>query len=143
MKFKPTRLRASAAERTSAGFTLAEVLAALVFMAVVIPVAVEGVRVAGRAGEVGLRKAVATRIAESALNEQIVRGQAQGSGQGGTVEEAGVQYQWSLRSETWSVDQLSLVTVQVTFPVQGQNYEVHVSTLVDPNASALTPQTTQ
>ena len=143
MKFKPTRLRAPVAERASAGFTLAEVLAALVFMAIVIPVAVEGVRVAGRAGEVGLRKAAAARIAERVLNEQVVRGQTQGSGQGGTIEDAGVQYQWSIRSELWSVDQLNLVTAQVTFPVQGQNYEVHVSTLVDPSASAMTPQTTQ
>src|SRR5436190_13357159 len=50
-------------------FTLAEVLAALAFMAIVIPVAVNGLRVANLAGQVGQRKAVAARIAERVLNE--------------------------------------------------------------------------
>ena len=65
----------SDANHCRSAFTLIEVLAALVFMAVVIPVAVEGLRVASRAGEVGRRKAVAGRIAESMLNELIVTGQ--------------------------------------------------------------------
>ena len=48
MKFKP--------KATDAGFTLAEVLAALVFMAILIPVALEGLSIASRAGEVAARK---------------------------------------------------------------------------------------
>ena len=61
--------------KCQAGFTLAEVLAALLFMAVVIPVAVDGLRVASRASVLGQRKAVAARIAESVLNEQVVASQ--------------------------------------------------------------------
>jgi len=40
MRFKPTSCNARAAERRRGGFTLAEVLAALLLMAIVIPVAV-------------------------------------------------------------------------------------------------------
>src|SRR6187401_1688498 len=47
------------AKRVRAAFTLVEVLAALAFMAIVIPVAVDGLRVANLAGQVGQRKAVA------------------------------------------------------------------------------------
>ena len=40
----------SAVSRRQAAFTLVEVLAALTFMAIVVPVAIQGVRVANRAG---------------------------------------------------------------------------------------------
>ena len=71
MKFAIPNLPSSGARRTAnrAGFTLAEVLAALVFMAIVVPVAVEGLRVANLAGQVGQRKTVAARVADRVLNE--------------------------------------------------------------------------
>jgi prepilin-type N-terminal cleavage/methylation domain-containing protein len=113
------------------GFTLAEVLAALAFMAIVIPVAVEGLRVASLAGQVGQRKAVAARIAERVLNERVVTSQTQTAAQRGVVQDGVQQYQWSLRSELWPEDAMRLVTVEVTFPVQGQTYDVRLSTLMD------------
>jgi type II secretory pathway pseudopilin PulG len=117
--------------RTCAAFTLAEVLAALVFMAIVIPVAVQGLRVANLAGQVGERKAVAARIAERALNELIATGQWQQTARNGTVQEDQQEYRWQMRMEPWSEGSLQVVTVQVTFPVQGQDYDVSISTLVD------------
>jgi type II secretory pathway pseudopilin PulG len=131
MRFRPTNRPSSAARPRRAGFTLAEVLAALVFMAIVIPVAVEGLRVANLAGQVGERKAVAARIAERVLNELVVTRQWQTSTQGGTIQEGPQQYRWSMRLETWNQSVLRLLTVQVTFPVQGQDYDVHLSTVVD------------
>jgi type II secretory pathway pseudopilin PulG len=113
------------------GFTLAEVLAALVFMAIVIPVAVQGLRVANLAGQVGERKAVAIRIAERALNELVVTRQWQTSAQNGSTQEGPVPYRWVMRLEPWNQGALRLLTVQVTFPVQGQDYDVRLSTLVD------------
>src|SRR5438094_9140085 len=56
----------------SAGFTLAEVLAALVFMAILILVALEGLSIASRAGEVAARKSVAALVGERSLIEIIV-----------------------------------------------------------------------
>jgi type II secretory pathway pseudopilin PulG len=115
----------------SAAFTLAEVLAALAFMAIVIPVAVEGLRIANHAGQVGHRKAVAARIADRVLNEAIVTGQWRTSTQGGTIQEGQNDYRWALRSEPWQQGAMRLVTVQVIFPAQGENYDVNLSTLVD------------
>ena len=118
--------------RLQAGFTLAEVLAALLFMAIVIPVAMQGLRIASRAGSVAERKAVAMRLAETKLNELIVTGQWQSSAQKGTVEEGLRSYSWTLQSEPWAEDgAMRLVTVHVSVPVSGQDYDVHVSTLVD------------
>ena len=117
--------------RARSAFTLVEVLAALTLMAIVIPVAVDALRLANLAGQVGQRKAVAGRIAERVLNESLVTGQLRGTTQNGLVQEGAQQYQWSIRSEPWSQDAMRLVTVQVAYPVQGRDYEVRLSTLVD------------
>ena len=131
MKFKPAN-RSRAAERARAGFTLAEVLAALLFMAIVIPVAVQGLRIASRAGSVAERKAVAARLAESKLNELIVTHQWSSTASKGTIQEGLNSYPWQLQTEPWAEDgAMRLLTVHVTVPVQGQDYDVHVSTLVD------------
>ncbi|MEO8427782.1 MAG: type II secretion system protein [Verrucomicrobiota bacterium] len=131
MKFKPTIRQSGAAKRGRAAFTLVEVLAALAFMAIVIPVAVDGLRIASLAGQVGQRKAVAARIAERVLNELVITGQFRSPTQGGTIREGVQPYQWSMRSEPWPMDAMRLLTVQVNFPVQGREYDVRLSTLVD------------
>ena len=118
-------------KRGRAGFTLAEILAALLLLVLVIPAAVQGLRTANLAGQVGERKAVAARIGENMLNEVIITGQLQSAVQTGTVQEGPIEYQWSLQVEPWNLGEMSLVTVQVTFPVQGQDYDVRLSTLVD------------
>lgn len=131
MRFKPAN-RSRAVERARAGFTLAEVLAALLFMAIVIPVAVQGLHVASRAGSVAERKAIGARLAETKLNELIVTGQWQSSAQKGTVQDGMRSYSWQLQTEPWVEDAtMRLVTVHVSVPVQGQDYDVAVSTLVD------------
>ena len=121
----------SGARRRCAGFTLAEVLAALVFMAIVIPVAVEGLRLASQVGQVAHRKAIALRLAQNILNELILTGQWQQTSQQGTIEEAPFEFFWRLQAETWIDGVLQMVSVQVTFPVQGQEYDVQLSTLID------------
>ena len=118
--------------RLQSGFTLAEVLTALLFMAIVIPVAMQGLLIASRAGSVSERKAVGARIAERKLNELVITSQWQSAAQKGTVQEGLQSYTWRLQSETWNEDgAMRLVTVHVIVPVQGQDYDVHVSTLVD------------
>jgi len=113
------------------GFTLAEVLAALVFMAIVIPVAVEGLRVANVAGQIGERRAAAARIAGRVIEELAATGQFQQSSQNGVIQEGPRQYRWQMRLEPWNQGALRLLTVQVTFPVQGRDYDVRLSTVVD------------
>jgi type II secretory pathway pseudopilin PulG len=120
-----------AAKKRIAGFTLAEVLAALVFMAIVIPVAVEGLRIANLAGQVGQRKAVAARVADRVLNEMLVTGQVGGLAQDGVIQENQQEYRWRVNSEPWPEDTMLMVQVQVLFNVQGKEYDVRLSTLVD------------
>jgi type II secretory pathway pseudopilin PulG len=120
----------SVKQRRQAAFTLAEVLAAMLFMAIVIPVAILGLRLASQAGEVATRKAIATRIGERVLNETIVTGQTQKSSQMGQTREGQQDYRWTLLIEPSGLDTLRLATVQVFYPVQDKEYDVRLSTLV-------------
>ncbi len=121
-----------AAAKLRSAFTLIEVLAAMLFMAVVIPVAMEGLRTASLAGEVSQRKMIAARIANEKLNELKVMGQLQNSSQSGVIQEDGLTYRWSVKNETWTGDtlvQMTMPTLTVSFTAQGKPYDVRLSTL--------------
>jgi len=123
--------------RTSsrAGFTLAEVLAALLFMAIVVPVAMEGLHIASRAGAVAQRKGEAARIAQRVLVENLVTTNWGQSVQSGTTVEGQREFRWTLRSDPWNQDPMQNVlrelSVDVTFTAQNREYTVKMSTLVD------------
>jgi len=136
--------------RGEGAFTLAEVLAALLFMAVLIPVTMQGVSVASRAGILGQRKATAMRIAERVLDESVVLGTIGTAQPYGAIVEGNVSYPWTLRSDPWTEDTTStmnVLTVRVEFSVQGNTYDVAVSTLYDPTVTTTvvtsTPVATQ
>lgn len=119
--------------RRARGFTLIEVLAALLLMAIVIPVAMQATSIASRAGMMGQRKAAAMRIADRMLNELIVTGEAkQSSSSSGTVAEGDASYSWTLQSTSWTEDAMTQLTVSVSFSVQGSQHSVSASTLIDP-----------
>ena len=128
MRFAPS---SHSVKRTRAAFTLAEVLAALLFMAIVIPVALEGLRIASLAGQVGERKAVAARVADRVLNELAVTGALPGGNGNGTIMEGPHEYRWTIESGIWPDGDLQLKTVKVAYQVQGREYEVTISTLME------------
>jgi type II secretory pathway pseudopilin PulG len=129
MKFAP------ASTSNHSGFTLAEVLAALVFMAILIPVALEGLSIASRAGEVAARKSEAALVAERILNENIVTTNWNKTIQNGSVRQGARDFRWTLRNDPWTQDPnqnvIRLLSVEVTFGAQGRDYSVRLNTLVD------------
>src|SRR5580698_11537570 len=96
--------RASQAGRpchSVAAFTLAEVLAALLFLAIVIPTAVEALHIASLAGEVAARKSEAARVADRVLNENLVTTNWVGGMQNGTISEGVLDFKYQLTVQTW------------------------------------------
>jgi hypothetical protein len=107
-------------------------MAALVFMAIVIPVALEGLSIASRAGEVAARKGDAALAAERVLNNSLVSTNWTQSMQSGTVRQGLQDYRWTLHNDPWNVDTyqgMRLLTVEVGFNAQGKDYSVRLSTL--------------
>jgi type II secretory pathway pseudopilin PulG len=116
------------------GFTFVEILAAMLFMAIVIPITVEGMMVANRAGVLAERKRVATRLADEQLTDMILNDEWQTGNQSGNFGDDYSDYRWNMTSEPWSYDTespMTLVSIDVWFKVQAQEYQVRLSTLVD------------
>jgi len=113
------------------GFTFVETLAAMLFMAIVIPVAVRGVILANRAGVVAERKRVAVELADLLLTETIVTEGWLDEEQEGDFGDDMPGYRWTLDNEAWDVDTMQVVSVEVLFTVQEQEYSVRLSTLVE------------
>jgi hypothetical protein len=113
-------------------FTLAEVLAAMLFLAIVIPAAVEALHVSSLAGEVAVRKGAAARIADRILSESLVTTNWTGGGQqSGTVTDGTLDYRWTLTSQNWPQDAMQLLTAEVKYQAQGKDYSVKLSTLAN------------
>lgn len=135
---------ATARNKNCRAFTLAEVLAALLFLAIVIPVAVEALHVASLGGEVAARKGAALRVADRVLNESLVTTNWNNGVQSGTVVENGLDYRWTLSNQSWPADPMELLTAEVKFLAQGKDYSVKLSTLASqPGASATTMSSTR
>jgi len=128
-------MRSARATNSQSAFTLAEVLAALLFMAIVVPVAMEGLHIASLAGAVAQRKAEAARIAQKVINESLITTNWSQSLQSGTITEGQRQFRWTLRSDPWNQDLgqslLRQLSVEVFFTAQTRDYSVKLSTLVD------------
>lgn len=137
MKFSRT-LRSELSRRA---FTLAEVLAAMLVMAIVIPVAMEGISIANRAAILSQRKATAMRVAERMLNELFITSQLNQSTASGSVTEGDTAYPWTMQTTTWPLDTMTEVTVNVTFTVQGKTLSISASTLVDSSSTSTTTST--
>ena len=107
-------------KKRCSAFTLAEVMAAMLFLAIVIPVAIESLHVATLGGEVAARKSEAARIADRILSESLVTTNWSGGQQSGTVTEGVLDFRWKLTSQTWPQDAMQQLTAEVTFSAQGR-----------------------
>jgi type II secretion system protein I len=126
--------------RKSPAFTLVEVLAALMFLAILVPVIVGALTLSNRVSEYAERKAVAAELAENKLNEQLIgnawESASANSGDFGTDYPG---YRWQSTQQNWSGDTTNVMTelaVEVFFPVQGKEHSVRLTTLANPNAQA-------
>lgn len=137
--------------RRQLAFTLAETVVAMAFMAIVIPVAIQGISIASRAGVVARHKREAALLAEQLLSKTIITNQLPGEESDiyddtswmleeneGEFEDL-VNYRWRIWGEPWGEDYLFLdeeteitlhqVTAEVYFIAQGNEYSVSISTI--------------
>lgn len=136
MKFFP-RPRPDDRRRASRGFTLVEVLAALLMMAIIVPIALQGMGVVSRAAGLGAQKVAVMRVAERVLNEQlavVASGQSIPTSGSGTEVEGGISYRWTMQTAPWPQDTMTQMTVKVDCVAQGRAYEMNLSSLYDPAA---------
>ena len=144
MKFATPTNKSPIANRQSpigngSGFTLVEVLAALLFLAIVIPAAVEALHLSSLAGEVAVRKGAAVRVADRILNESLVLTNWTTGTLNGTVTEGAREFRWTLTSQNWPVDAtMTLLTTEVKYSAKGHDYSVKLCTLANAQSQIAT-----
>ena len=127
--------------RERCAFTLVEVLAAILMLGIVLPVAMYGISLATTTAGVARHRTQATTLARAKLDEILTTVPLQaGTGDFG---DRWPEYHWSADVATWdttAVDGLSStveeVKVRVTWMQRGQQREMALSTLVYQNATA-------
>lgn len=132
--------------RRVGGFTFVEILAALMFLALVIPAIVTALSLSGRAGELTERGEAAAQLAENKLNEMLVGDAWQtASGGSGDFGPDWPDYRWQLTQTPWTTDSASAMTelkVEVSFKVQGVEHSATLSTLVNTLTSTTSTNST-
>jgi type II secretory pathway pseudopilin PulG len=135
MKFEKNkttrRSRSAHRPREASGFTFVEVLAAMLFMAIVIPAAVQGITLANRAGVIAERKTMAAQLADTYLTELIITEQWQTMTPSGAFPGVHSEYKWQLNQRNWDIDPMIYLELEVLFTVQGREYIVRTGTLVE------------
>jgi type II secretory pathway pseudopilin PulG len=124
-----------------AGFTLVEVLAAMLFMAIVIPVVVEGMGIASRAEVAAERRREAARLGDAKLTEKIISNEWQDGNQTGDFGTDHPGFRWELTTSSWDQATLQVVKLDVIYSVQGVESRETLTTLVA--STTTTTSTTQ
>ena len=114
--------------RPRSAFTLIEVLATLVLIGIVIPVAMRGVTVALAAASSARHQAEAATLAESKLNESVAQGDFNTGGQGDFGADFPL-YRWALQTTQHDLD-VTEVMVTVNWNERGDKRALNLSTFV-------------
>ena len=122
-------------------FTFVEVLAAMAFLGILIPVLVSALHLSSGVGETAERSTIAAQLGENRLNE-LTLGDAWSSAQsGGDFGTDFPGYRWELKKTDWQTGAMTELVMDVFFTVQGRELDVRLSTLVNESLSTATTTT--
>ena len=116
------------------GFTFVEILAAMLFMAIVIPVAMNGLMLANKVGTGAARKRHAMELADRVMNQALATDSWRYGDEAGDFGEEWPGYRWEVTEDAWSEDTMSTVRATVYYSVQGQELQVSLETLAPEEA---------
>ena len=113
-----------------AGFTFVEVLAALVFLGILMPVVISALTVSNQAGMLANRSTSALQLAENQLNELVLTQTWLSGASRGDFGPDWPGYRWELQRRSWPLDEaMTELTVTVFFQAQGNERQIALTTL--------------
>lgn len=144
--------------RIRGGFTLVEILASLLFLAIAVPAIVGALGLASRTSEVAERSSLAGNLAENKLNEMLVDKAWQSAAQSnGDFGADFPYYRWQMSTQTWNdtnnpgtgttsttntggtdANGMTELSIEVFYPVQGGEHSVRLTTLVNTSSATTT-----
>lgn len=124
---RPSAMRA---RHGLAAFTLAEVLAAITIIAIVLPVAMQGITIATGLASVTRQRAVAVALAQSKLNELVITGQWGTAATSGDFAPDHPDYRWEALATDWEEANMRQLQIRVVWTSRSSERQVVLSTLV-------------
>ena len=132
-----TKNTAEGGYATTRGFTLIEVLAAIVLVAIVLPVVMRGISLATSAAGISRQRTEAASLGSMKLHELVATGQWQNGSTSGDFAGEYPDYQWSAQIADWTDPDLEQLDVKVMWTARGRQQSITVSTLIYPNTCLL------
>ena len=111
--FRKGRIKRPAGQR---GFTLVEILATFVLIALILPVVMEGISLSMKLGTKSKRQVEAGALAETKLSEMLLSGDYEDGDQSGEFDndDSNNDYKWSLAVDDWNEeDSMQQLTMTV------------------------------
>jgi len=121
--------------RRCAGFTFIELLATVVLIAVIMPVAMRSIGLCTRLAGQSRSQVEAVSLAKTKLTELIVTGDWEKGGKKGDFDEDWPGYEWSLAVSNWTDSAVRALDLTVSWRSAGRQRKVTLSTLVYPEES--------
>ena len=121
------------ARKRSSAFTLVEILAALAFLGILMPVVISALLVSNRAAVLSERRAIAAQLAENELSQMLLADAWRSAGSQGNFGTDRPGYRWQLEKNTWNsgTGTMTELTMDVFFTVQGREQSLQLSTLAN------------
>jgi type II secretory pathway pseudopilin PulG len=121
--------------RGERAFTFVEVLAAMAFLGLVIPVVVSALTISNRAGVAAERESVAAQLAQNRVSELMISNEWTSASSRGDFGLDWPGYRWELEKKDWQSGAMTELTINVFYQVQGAERHVRLSTLVSETLS--------
>jgi prepilin-type N-terminal cleavage/methylation domain-containing protein len=112
------------------GFTFIELLATVVLLGIIMPVAMQSIALCTRLGGQSRRKIEAASLARTKLTELTCTGDWQGGEKSGDFGEDWPGYRWDVVVSSWTDSTVSELELTVTWQSQGRERSVVFTTLV-------------
>ncbi|HLX59731.1 MAG TPA: prepilin-type N-terminal cleavage/methylation domain-containing protein [Planctomycetota bacterium] len=114
------------------GFSLIEVLAALLLVAIVLPVVMQAFDVTTSMATLARQRTEAAALADSQINELVGTGDWKlGVLSGDFADQGHPEYTWRAELVNWDTSTLEELDVHVIWEFHGKEHDYTVSTLVD------------
>ena len=115
------------------GFTLMEILAALLLTGLILPVAMNGVSMANMLASDSARKYEAADLAQAKMSEILLEEDWKNGSSSGEFENQYEQYEWISSVSDWTTSGLKQIELTVFWNQRGRTNKIVLSTLIYAN----------
>ncbi len=111
------------------GFTFVEILAAMAFLGILMPVVISALLVGSRAASVSERSTIAMQLGENRLSQMMIGNEWTSESGRGDFGQDYPGYRWELSKAAWETSDVTELNLDVFYRVQGAEHEIRLTTL--------------